>query len=105
MSQDTRILIYLSIMALVLSCAAIIYGFIFVGDGVSPLPGKIEVSPFIIIVIGIVLSFINGISTNILSDQISAKLNLLPRYLRLGLPVTVAILTLALSFIIAVMSI
>ncbi len=104
MNDDTRILVYLSVMALLLSCVGAIYGLVLFGGDILPETAGNRISPITIIVIGLIVSFVNGLSMNIISDQISEKMKRLPSVIKFGLPILAAILTLAISIIIAIIS-
>lgn len=104
MNQDSRMLAFLSIMALVFSCVMIVYGFAFFGWRSNISFHSETISPGIIVAIGIVLTFINGIAANILSDQLSEKIKQLPTLVRVGIPLGAAVITLVFSILFALMS-
>jgi hypothetical protein len=104
MNNDSRMLVYLSIIALVLSCVVLGYSLIFFGLGPQkPLNGTI-ISPGVIVVVGLIIAAINGIASSILSGQLEKKLDTLSPVLKVGIPLIIFLATLALTILIALMS-
>ena len=105
MNNDSRPLIYISIMFLIFSCVGLGYGLFFFGWGVGKGSNGSVISPSAIIVVGLILSSANGIAMNIISDQIRKKIDALPQILKVGAPLATFFITLVLSIIIALMNI
>jgi hypothetical protein len=97
-------LIYLSIMTLVFSCVVIGYSLFFFGLGPQSDLSGVSILPVTIVAVGLVIAAINAIASNILSDQLGKKLETLSPALRVGIPFTAFLLTLALSILIAFLS-
>ena len=106
MNSDSRMLIYLSIMALVFSCVVLGYSLVFFGWGPQKNLDGISILPTTIIAAGIVFAAINAIASNVLSAQLGKKLDTLSLSpaLKFGIPVTAFLLTLALSILVAFLS-
>lgn len=104
MNHNSRMLIYLSVMALLLSCVTMGYGLLFFGWGNGKSFDSFESLPVIIIVAGIVIAFINAIATNLIAAELEKIIKKLPTVIRVGLPVAVALATLLLTILIALLS-
>ncbi len=105
MNDDSRMAIFISTMTLIFSCVGLGYGLLFFGWGPKASLIGVSISPGVIIVAGIVVATINGLASNVLSDQLAKKVGTMPPVLRVGIPLTVLLITLALSIFIALMSI
>src|SRR5688500_8269573 len=99
MNNDSRMLIYLSIMALVFSCVVLGYSLVFFGWGPQTNLDGISILPMTIVAAGIVFAAINAIASNVLSDQLGKKLESFSPTLKFGIPITTFLLTLALSIL------
>lgn len=104
MNNDSRMLVYISLMALVLSCIVLGYSLIFFGFGPQKTLHGTTISPGVIIIAGLAIAAINGIASSILSDQLGKKLESLSPILKFGIPLAVFLMTLAISILIALMS-
>lgn len=94
MNSNSRILIYLSIMTLVFSCVLLLYAALFYRWNLLNSPIEVTISPGIVIITGVILSGINGIAANVLSDQISKNVDRMHPLIRWGVPIGVFLLTL-----------
>lgn len=104
MNEDSRMAIYISVMTLVFSCVGLGYGFLFFGWGSQTGFGKISVSPGLIVGAGLVIATINGLASNVLSEQLGKKIESMSPIIRVGIPLIVLLVTLLLSILIALMS-
>ena len=104
MNNDSRMLIYVCVMTLLFSCVGLGYSLVFFGWG----PGKSlstgPISPSLI-AIALISGAVNAIATNIISDRIKTKLETLHPILIKILPWIVFFATLAISILIALISI
>jgi len=85
-NSNSRMLIYLSIMSLILSCVLIGYGLLFFGWGPQENLTGVSILPTIIVVAGLIIAAMNSIASNILSNQIGRNLETWSPLLRLGIP-------------------
>lgn len=104
MNEDSRMAIYISVLTLIFSCVGLGYGLLFFGWGSQTGFGKISVSPGLIVSAGLVIATINGLASNVLSEQLGKMTRHLSPILRFGIPLTVLLITLFLSILIALMS-
>ena len=105
MNDDSRIAVYLSIMTLIFSCVGLGYGLLFFGWGPRIAADEVVISTKAIVVVGLVLAAMNGMASNILSTYIQEKLvSLQSKKIKLGIPLIVFLITLAISIVIALMN-
>lgn len=104
MNGDSRMAIYISVMTLILSCVGLGYGVFFWGWGAGSKLDVVEISPGLIISVGLIIAAVNGVSANLLSDQLSKRMTALHPTLRFGIPLAVFLVTLALSLLIALVN-
>ena len=81
-----------------------LYGFLFFGWGGGISLSSPKISSAVFVVAGILFAFVNSIATSIISDQVSDITKRLPLILRVGIPLTVALITLFLSILLALMN-
>jgi hypothetical protein len=93
--------IYISIMTLVFSCVGLGYGLLLFGWGPKNDLSGVFISSRTIIIAGIVAATINGLASNVLSDQLVQKNKFKSPVLRIGIPLVVLLITLAFSIFIA----
>lgn len=100
-------LVYISVLTLLFSCIVLSYSLVFFGFGPhQPIQG-ITISPSIIVVVGLVITAINGIASSIISNQLGDLLNSsksLSPILKVGIPLIVFLVTLATTIFIYVMN-
>ena len=104
MNDNSRMLIYISIMSLISGCVLLVYGLLFFGLDIGSGFGRVNISPSIIVVAGTVVAAVMGIASGILSDHLSKKIDNLSPRLRIGLPLIIVFIALLTSIGIALMS-
>ena len=101
---DLRVLTYLSIMFLIVSCVAIIYGLVFFNQPLNTKTVNISYLPQIIITLGVVMAAANSIAANLVSDILSQSLGHTLRRTRVVLSISVFLITLGAGIVLALMS-
>ena len=102
--KDSRMLVYISLMALIFSCVVLGYSLIFFGFGSQDTSNGKSIPPSLIIIAGLVIATINGMASNILADEVGEKIKSFKPPLKYGIPLAVFLITLTLSIYIAIMS-
>src|SRR5687768_8149808 len=101
--QDLRVLLYLSVMFVVVTCFGLFFSLIFVSQGAIPQVLDLRIKPGIVI-LSILVASINGLAANIISEYLLEALKGLPYNLKYILPVVIFLLTLIASILVALAS-
>jgi len=102
--HDLRVLAYLSIMTLIISCVGIIYGLVFFNQQSSISLENTYLTPQLIIVAGVIVAALNSVAANIVSDFLLKSITNLSKNTKIYLSSLAFLLTLGASIILALMS-
>jgi hypothetical protein len=103
-NNNSRMLMYLSIMALLFGCIVFGYSLFFFGFGIQkPAQGAL-ISPSFTAVAGVIISSVMGIASGILSDQLGDHIKSMKSILRIGIPLIVFLAALALTIFITLLN-